>query len=95
MSRLHAGRELGREDRSSGAGGVFTRGECLWCDPTVPPPSLMRRSGPAPAYALIHTSDYIFPETTPIISKFALPGGIYFFEKVLRTFACAFKLSAC
>ena len=63
-------------------------------DPTVPPPAFIGPYGPAPAYAVIHTNNYISPHT-PINPNLPPPGGIYIFHGHLRTFVFAFKLGAC
>ena len=52
-------------------------------DPTTPPPPQDSADGPAPAYAVIHTSHHIPQNTTPHHSKSPTPGGIYIFQKVL------------
>jgi hypothetical protein len=48
-------------------------------DPTVPPPAFIGPYGPAPAYAVIHTNNYISPHT-PHQSKFATPRGYIYFS---------------
>ena len=70
--------------RESRAEGIGHQGGNGWeGDPTHSPPPKMRSDGPAPVYALIHTNKNISPDTTPFFPKFALPGGIYFFQKGL------------
>lgn len=67
-------------------------GECLGVTPTVPPPAFFDRHGPSPAYAVIHTNEYI-PKHTPFLFRFPTPRGIYIFQRLLRTFVFAFKLT--
>jgi hypothetical protein len=60
-------------------------------DPTHPPPPRMLADGPAPAYAVIHTSHHI-PKHTPHQFQIPTPRGIYIFQNVLANVRFAFKL---
>ena len=61
-------------------------------DPTVPPPAFIGPYDPAPAYAVIHTNNYI-SQSTPITSQIPHPRGIYIFQKVRTNVRFAFKLA--
>ena len=64
-------------------------------DPTGPPPPLVAADGPAPAYAVIHTSHHIshISRPPPCPYKSPPPGGIYNFQNVRTNVRFAFKLS--
>jgi hypothetical protein len=57
-------------------------------DPTHPPPPQMLADGPAPAYAVIHTSHHISP-STPLSAKCPSPRGYIYFSE------CSHERSFC
>ena len=67
--------------RESRAEGIGHQGRNGWeGDPTHSPPPKMRSDGPAPVYALIHSSHYI-PRDTPLAPEMPTPRGYIYFRE--------------
>ena len=60
--------------------------------PPYPIPPSLPLTSPSRTYAVIHSSKYVPPNTSPSFPNPYTPGVYIFLKKDLRTFAFAFKL---
>lgn len=74
---------MGKGNGHQGDYHLIHRGDAckrLGGDPTHPPPPRMLADGPAPAYAVIHTSHHI-PKHTPMSFQIPTPRGYIYFSE--------------